>query len=258
MNGKLIGEGNQPLICTPLIGKDQDAILLELENVLGKNPDIIEWRADFYERIVDTHEVVATANQIKEIAGTIPVIFTIRSIHEGGQPTPLSINEAVDLMGAICCNTNVEYVDCELSNLPANIKKLRRIASENNTKIIASFHDFNQTPNQEILLQKFMDATKQGADVAKLAVMSKTLSDVLTLLKVTLDAKNMLDIPIITISMGEYGALTRLIGGVFGSAVTFAVGQNSSAPGQLPIEDLRLALSIVQKSLGDQRSSFTP
>lgn len=255
MKGKVIGEGNQPLICTPLVGKDQGAILLELEYILEKNPDIIEWRADFFERIVDTNEVVAIANQIKENAGDIPIIFTIRSIREGGQPTPLSVNEVVDLIGEICRNTNVEYVDYELSNLPVNIKKLRRIASENNTKIIASFHDFNQTPNREILLQKFMDATKYGADVAKLAVMSKTLTDVLTLLDVTLEAKSMIDIPIITISMGEYGSLSRIIGGVFGSAVTFAVGQNSSAPGQLPIEDLQTALSIVQKSLGSEKNS---
>ena len=59
-----------------------------------------------------------------------------------------------------------------------------------------------------------------------------------------------LQIPIISMSMGPYGSLTRMFGFAFGSALTFAVGQSSSAPGQVPIEDLRVVLEIVQRSLG--------
>jgi len=51
-------------------------------------------------------------------------------------------------------------------------------------------------------------------------------------------------------SMGGLGAVTRLFGGVFGSSVSFAVGQNSSAPGQVPIEDLNTVFKIISKSIG--------
>ncbi len=250
MAGKVIGEGNQPLICTPLVGKTEELILSELNNVLEKKPDIIEWRADFFEGLANTNEVVLIAKQIKANAEDIPIIFTVRSFREGGQPISLSDKEVIDINVAICRYTAVEYIDCELNNRPEYFKLLRRIASENNTKIIASFHDFHFTPDREILLNKFSEATNYGADVVKVAVMANDLSDVLTLLNVTLEGKNTIDIPVITVSMGEFGALTRMIGGVFGSAVTFAVGQSSSAPGQLPIEDLRTVLNIVQKSIG--------
>jgi 3-dehydroquinate dehydratase-1 len=51
-------------------------------------------------------------------------------------------------------------------------------------------------------------------------------------------------------SMAGYGAVTRLCGGAFGSAMTFAIGQSASAPGQMPIEDLAAGLAILRKASG--------
>lgn len=249
MLNNVIGEGNQPLICTPLVGKTRKSIILELSSILKKKPDIIEWRADFFEEIADSNEVVAIAKQITGKAENIPVIFTLRASWEGGQDIPHSQEEAFELIATVCRNTDVKYVDYELSNIPEYIKRLRQIASKNNVKVIASFHNFNFTQDKDVLLQKIAEAKNYNADVAKIAVMPNSLYDVLTLLHVTLEAKNTIDIPVITVSMGACGALTRLFGGVFGSAVTFAVGHESSAPGQIAIEDMQTVLGIVQKSL---------
>ncbi|SFL30702.1 type I 3-dehydroquinate dehydratase [Pelosinus propionicus] len=248
--GKVIGEGTQPLICTPLVGRNQEIVLAELAIILEKMPDIIEWRADFFERIANTDEVIALTNAMKKIAGDVPIIFTIRSIREGGQIISLSDREAIELSAAICKNTSVEYVDCELSNLPEHFQKLCKIAKQNSTKVIASFHNFTCTPRKEILEQKFRQAEEYGADVAKVAVMPTSVEDVLTLLSATLEAKKKLKIPVISMSMGGLGALTRMFGGVFGSTVSFAVGENSSAPGQVPIDDLKTVFQIVKKSMG--------
>ena len=248
LEAKVIGAGTEPLICMPLIGKTQEVLLAELTNVLTKKPDIIEWRADFFAGIADTAAVIATAKKIKELACHIPIIFTIRSIREGGQPIALSDSEAIALNAAICRNTRVEYVDCELSYLPEHINYLRKVSRETGTKIIASFHNFAYTPSREFLSRKFTEAESYDLDVAKVAVMPKSLEDVLTLFSVTLEAKNRLKIPLITMSMGELGAITRLVGGVFGSAVSFAVGQSSSAPGQVPIEDLKTVFSIISSN----------
>ncbi len=247
---KIIGEGTQPLICTPLVGRKQETVLTELADVLEKKPDIIEWRADFFDAIGKTDEVVALANKIKEIAGDLPIIFTIRSAREGGQTILLSDREAIELNAAICTNTSIEYVDCELSNLPEHFQQLCKVARENSTKIIASFHNFHFTPSKKSLEQKFVQAEQYGADVAKVAVMPRTLEDVLTLLSATLEAKKKLKIPVISMSMGGLGAVTRMFGGVFGSSVSFAVGQSSSAPGQIPIEDLDTVFYIIKKSMG--------
>jgi 3-dehydroquinate dehydratase-1 len=85
-----------------------------------------------------------------------------------------------------------------------------------------------------------------GADIAKVAVMPKDYADVLTLLSATLKArKGAVKVPIVTMSMGSEGGITRLAGGLFGSDITFAIGKESSAPGQIPIGDLRKAMAVL-------------
>lgn len=247
VRGRRLSAGTRPLICTPLIGRNLQIILAELKKVIAKQPDLIEWRADFFERIDSIAEVVNASKQIRQNAGEIPVIFTIRSLREGGQPISLSEDEIVQVHAAICRSKNVDIIDFELSNRKDNLKELRKISLANAIRMIMSYHNFEYTPAPEVLREKFTEAELLGADVAKVAVMSNSLQDVLALLNSTLEAKNAVKIPLITMSMGGYGFLTRLVGGIFGSSVTFAVGENSSAPGQVPIADLQTILGILQK-----------
>ncbi|MBJ6724055.1 type I 3-dehydroquinate dehydratase [Geomesophilobacter sediminis] len=245
--GKGIGEGNEALICTPVMGRIGDEVLEELDVVLAKGPDVVEWRADFYANIGVTDDVLALAASFKRRAPETTMIFTIRSAHEGGEPIPLDARQAIELTAAVCCGTAFEYVDCELSNAAADVAYLREAARASGTKIIGSYHNFDRTPEAGFLLEKLHEAEVKGLDVAKVAVMPRGLDDVLTLLKVTLEARQRCRIPVVTMSMGGLGALTRMVGGLFGSALTFAVGKASSAPGQVPIEDLRELLRIVEK-----------
>ena len=46
------------------------------------------------------------------------------------------------------------------------------------------------------------------------------------------------DTPVISISMGKKGALSRLGGELFGSCVTFGAYDKASAPGQISVEEL--------------------
>ncbi len=244
---RLIEKNSEPLICTPLVGDSKEAVLCELVNVLEKRPGIIEWRGDFYKNLSVREEVVALARKIKKIAAEIPIIFTIRSVREGGNPTILSEEECAELNGAICTETDIEYIDCELSSRKKDIEYLIETAKMSGTKIIGSFHDFRSTPYKEELLEKLKEAEEYGMDAAKAAVMPQTMEDVLRLLEATLEASNKLKIPVITMSMGSLGIVTRMVGGLFGSSLTFAVGQSKSAPGQIPIEDLREVMDIIQK-----------
>jgi len=58
-----------------------------------------------------------------------------------------------------------------------------------------------------------------------------------------------LTIPLISMSMGAYGSLTRIATFAFGSSLTFAVAGQSSAPGQIPIGVLRSVLPVVRKAM---------
>ena len=61
-------------------------------------------------------------------------------------------------------------------------------------------------------------------------------------------------VPVIGISMGELGRATRLIGGDFGSAATFAALAGASAPGQLSAAQVGAVLDI----LGGAESPAAP
>lgn len=86
-----------------------------------------------------------------------------------------------------------------------------------------------------------------GADIAKLAVMPHTAADAARLLEATARAHAARPgVPLITMSMGAIGAVTRFCGGAFGSAATFGVtsGTTASAPGQPSAEVLKEKLFV--------------
>lgn len=249
IHGKPVGSGKFPLICTPLVGHSHDQVLLEVQLVLAKKPDLLEWRVDFFQGIGHPDEVLALASSIRQAAGAIPLLFTRRSLREGGQKITLSEEAVVALYAAVCESRSVDIIDFEMSNDPAHTALVREVARATDTKLILSFHDFHATPALAVLNQRFLQAQELGGDIAKVAVMPRHLEDVLTLLRATLQSSQKLDIPLVSMSLGAYGSLTRLFGGAFGSAMTFAIGANSSAPGQVPIEDLQTVLGIVQQSL---------
>ena len=76
-----------------------------------------------------------------------------------------------------------------------------------------------------------------GADLPKLAVMPQSRTDVLELLAATAEMADLHpETPVITMSMGTLGAVSRLAGETFGSAMTFANPGQASAPGQVSLD----------------------
>jgi len=252
VNGKPLGGGTLPVIITPLVGKTAEAIHDEVAAIIPKKPDLLEWRIDFFADIGDAKAVVDTALSIRKAAAGIPVLLTRRNVSEGGNPIPIAEAAVVAMYVAACEAKCVEIIDYELSNAPADLQRLREVSKANAITMIMSYHNFQLTPDAATLDSKFVAAERLGADVAKVAVMPKTEQDVLALLAATDRARQNVGVPLISMSMGGIGSLSRIIGWVYGSAATFAVGKSSSAPGQIAIEDLRTALAIVRKSVTGQ------
>jgi 3-dehydroquinate dehydratase I len=252
VQGKPLGNGAMPAIITPLVGKTAAAILDEVAAITPKRPDLLEWRIDFFEAIGDVAAVVDAAQAIRAAANGIPVLLTRRNVTEGGQALAIAEPAVVAMYTAACQAKCVELIDYELSNAAADQARLREVSKQNGIGLISSYHNFQMTPDGATLDTKFIAAEKLGADVAKVAVMPKTEQDVLALLAATDRARKAIKLPLITMSMGGVGSLSRIMGFVYGSAATFAVGKSSSAPGQVAIEDLRTALAIVRKAVTGQ------
>jgi 3-dehydroquinate dehydratase I len=249
LDGKPFGSGNFPAICAPLVGRTREKLLAEVAVVAAKKPDIIEWRVDFFEGIADTAQVVEIAAQIRRAAGNAALLFTRRSMREGGERIELTEPQVVALYRAVCESGHVDLVDFEMSSEPGHLAEVREFSRARGVKLVLSFHDFKATPSPDVLAARFAQAASLGGDVAKIAVMPRDMDDVLTLLSATLRASRELAIPVVSMSMGPLGAITRLCGWTFGSAMTFGVGESSSAPGQMPIEDLAAGLAIARRAL---------
>jgi 3-dehydroquinate dehydratase-1 len=252
LNGKPLGSGRLPAICTPLVGCTREQVLAEAAQVTAQKPDLLEWRVDFFQDIADLSAVLSLANQIRDAAKGIPVLFTRRSTKEGGEPIAINEEAVVQMLEAVCASGKVDMVDFEMNNDPTHIARVRAAAHTNKVALVLSFHNFQSTPTQEALCERFLQAETLGADVAKVAVMPQRLEDVLIVLSATLQASQKLDIPVVSMSMGGHGALTRLFGWTFGSALSFAVGAAASAPGQVPMDDMNAALNIMRRSIGPQ------
>ena len=250
LRGKPLADGATPVLCTPLVGVDRGELLGEIASVLPTRPDLIEWRADYFAALADTDQVIDTARALKAACRGLPILFTRRIASEGGQNVSLSEPRVVQLYETLCEARCVDLIDYELSNPREAFERLRVASHRHDIAMIASYHNFQSTPALEALIAKFREAQSRGADVGKVAVMPKSPADVLTLLAATYQASTSLDIPLISMSMGGYGSVSRMIGGVFGSALTFAVGKSSSAPGQIAIDELRAVLATVRRSVG--------
>lgn len=248
VHGKPIAGGVLPLVCAPLVGKNPDGLLVEARLVAAKRPDLVEWRIDHYEPIASLAAVLASARALRQTLGETPIILTRRSAMEGGRPVPISEPAVLELYEAVCRSGCVDLVDYELANAREHVARVREMARRHGVALILSFHDFARTPPVDVLRQSFLDAERAGADVAKIAVTPRCLEDVLTLLAATLEADRLLGIPLLSMSMGPYGSLTRVCGWMFGSTLTFASGVESSAPGQLPIDELRAAIEILRRA----------
>ena len=249
VRGRKLG-GETPLICTPLVGRKRERVLAEAASVVAKKPDVIEWRVDFFDGIGDTAAVLDTGRALRAAAGYTPIIFTRRSIKEGGEPIAIGDEEVVRLYDAVGASGLVDFLDFEMSNDAGQVQSVRESARRHGTRVILSYHNFGYTPGLDFLVQRFLEAERLGGDVAKVAVMPRDRADVLTLFAATSQAEAKARIPLISMSMGPLGSVTRMIGGVFGSALSFAVGEGSSAPGQIPIADLNVVFAVLRRARG--------
>lgn len=249
--GKRLG-GETPLLGTPLVGRTRERVLAEAARVLALKPDIIEWRVDFFEAIGDTPTVLDTLRALRERVGKLPLIFTRRSSREGGEPIALGEEQVLQLYEAVAASRLVDFLDFEMYNDPEHVHRVRAFTKSHKVRLILSYHNFSYTPGLEYLVQQFLEAERLGADVAMVSVMPRDRADVLTLLLATEQADHKTHIPLISMSMGPLGAVSRMIGGLFGSGLTYGVGETSSAPGQIPIGDLVTVFDIIRRSRGGE------
>ncbi len=233
-----IGEGT-PKICVPVMGSDKEEIRQAAEGLKGEPFDLVEWRADFYGEINQPDAVREALELLREILGECPLLFTIRTKAEGGA-CRIEMEDYLNVNLAVVRSGLADLIDVEILRGDDVAFMLIEEAHQAGVKVIASNHDFGGTPKKEEILMRLCKMQELEADIAKMAVMPQTERDVLTLLDATLTMKELHnETPIVTMSMGKMGVLSRLTGEIFGSAITFGCVGEPSAPGQIPVQELK-------------------
>lgn len=247
LRGVEIGAG-APKVIVPIVADTAEGILAKAAEFASHDMHVVEWRVDFYQDVFDTAKVLDTLAKLRKALGNTPILFTFRTKKEGGEKE-IDMEAYTALNKAVAESGNVDAVDVEIFSGDQVVRENIDNIHASGVVVVGSNHDFGKTPAKADLIYRLRKMQDMGADLPKIAVMPKSPADVITLLDATQEMANQYaDRPIITMSMGGQGVISRLCGEVFGSAMTFgAVGQ-VSAPGQISVEQLNQVLAVIHAS----------
>ena len=274
------GPGGLPAVAVSLTGPSLAQARTQARSAIDAGADVLELRVDLLEEAgalaaPDPLDAATVAAQVLEClrglreaidttdgadAGS-PVLLTCRTAAEGGRAQlddtayGSLLRSVLDGLTDWAPERRPVAIDVEVQRgcLPQVCTQAHGLGVD----VVASFHDFETTPADEALEEVLARMAREGADLAKIAVWPTSADDVARLLGVCARATAgageaaALGVPVAAMSMGALGAVSR-VAPAFGSALTFAVvpdeqGQaRASAPGQLPIQDVRRCLELLR------------
>lgn len=238
-----IGSGI-PKVIVPIVGETSGDIIAMGKKLAQMPADAVEWRADFFADIHDKQAVLDTLGELRRALGDIPLIFTCRTIAEGGSAY-MDENEYAALNRAAC--GIADGIDIEV--LSHGDVSLIRDIREAGCVVIGSHHITEGTPSRAEMADVLRRISDMGADIPKLAVNARCTGDTLKLMAATKDACGLGVGPVITMAIGQDGILSRVAGEIFGAAATFASVGRGSAAGQLSLEAMNELLKAVHSQI---------
>lgn len=242
-----IGSG-RPCIIVPLTASEPASLVKEAGALAALPVDMAEWRVDMFcaSTGVDEKAVLAVLPRLREVL-RVPLLATFRTAEEGGS-CALSDEGYASLCAKLCESGNIDLLDVEAFFRSGAAGDIIAAAHACGVPVVASNHDFHATPPKDELVRRLLYMQDElGADILKIAVMPRNRSDVLTLLAATEEASSRARRPVISMSMGPLGVISRVCGQSFGSAATFGAAGSVSAPGQMDVT----ALDAVLRALDD-------
>jgi len=245
----VIGEGRVKTI-VPITGTTADEAMAQARVIGGSaQTDVVEFRVDFLDIALDGGKLAALGPKVAAQLNGKPLIVTFRTKAEGGNKTIADADYGA-LYKTLLKAQFADLIDVEMFRSEAVVRRLVAGAHQVGAFIVMSNHDFSGTPPAAELLARLRRQQELGADVLKLAMMPRDPSDVLELLRATWEmASRYAERPMMTMSMGGTGVVSRLAGEIFGSAMCFGMIGRASAPGQVEVERLAAVLDIVHRSL---------
>ncbi len=211
------------------IARETVAEGLSVAETISPFADVIEIRLDHLKNI-------SVASFIGQLS--IPLLFTNRPTWEGGGFAGDEEARLAPLMEAV--QQGAHYVDLELKAPAFSHEALLKVVENSSTRLILSWHNFQETPTRAELIGRLAMIQDKGAHIAKIVTMAHDYHDVLRMLMLQEEAANM-GIPLIAFCMGRPGVISRLATLELGGYMTYCAAseEESTAPGQLSVTVLR-------------------
>lgn len=208
------------MLCIPIIGPT----LSDAFNQIQEPADLLELRLDlFHEKALE---------DLSELRKKIerPVIFTLRKKEQGGHYKGTE-EERLQLIKELA-KLKPTYLDLEYDTSASFVQEIAR--SHPAIKLIISYHNFEQTPADLQAILKRMQPLP--AHLYKIACQANSTNDALRMLHFVHQ-----NAPLLGMSMGKKGEITRILGPIQGSPWTYAFASSAqkTAEGQLSSKELQ-------------------
>lgn len=143
----------------------------------------------------------------------------------------------------IAIEAGARFADLEIEAPASMSKNFQKYCHQNGTEIIRSYHNFDTTPEDEVLQMALARCFRYGADIAKIVCKASDKNDcerLLALYSCVLEDVPTLQGKLIAFGMGEAGQDTRLECLKRGAPFSYASinQQDATAPGQLTAEEM--------------------
>ncbi|EKM53058.1 uncharacterized protein PHACADRAFT_210784 [Phanerochaete carnosa HHB-10118-sp] len=214
--------------------------------------DAVEVRVDLLRSPVDTESfepyIPPTAYVCEQIAAlrqktNLPIVFTCRTVSQGGSFPDTAEKQAFDLFHA-ALRLGVEYIDVELTWSKKQIDAL--VQRKGSSQIIASYHDWSGNFKWGTAQSKDVyDRAAAFGDIVKIVGKANNFEDNFSLYRFV-EERTKADgsKPIIAINMGVEGQTSRILNKTF-SPVTHPLLPSKAAPGQLSFVQIQNALNLL-------------
>ena len=194
--------------------------------------DVLEFRLD---NLLPVEEAMVTALE----RSPKPVLLTMRRADEGGAG---EVSDEARLALYQRHLARAALVDTEIASLEtpafADFPALARSAD---TLLVASFHDFSGFPGRDLVADRIIRAYDLGADVAKIAVVVRTMRELFELVDLV-EYHHGKGRRLSVMGMGPLGKLSRLVLAKAGSCLNYGYLLTPNAPGQWPADRLKALL----------------
>ncbi len=195
--------------------------------IKSSHVDLLELRVDLFKkwRLEHIRKQIFNRRKLK-----LPLLLTVRNQKKEGAAIDWSDEHKRQILHMAL--PLVDMVDIELSSplLKETLSQARHLKK----KTIVSVHDFNHTPLH--LENIFKKALSTRADIIKIATKANSFDDVFRMIEFTRQHRKS---PLITLSIGIFGRISRLLLPAAGSLYTYTFLHKPTTPGQIDLKNLK-------------------